>query len=110
MSNGWMVQKTDSLKDLLDCYFPVPLTWHEVDSSIRVSNTDVSLDKVIELFLEERSLYNIHEELPVIPLHVVFQVIGFYLEHSDLINQYLRDKEAELKQQLVDEQELKRFD
>lgn len=110
MSNGWQLQRTDTLMNLLDCYFPVPLVWHEEDSSIRVSNTDVSLDSIIELFSEGRSLYDIHEDYPCIPLHVVFQVIGFYLEHSELIDEYLRDKEAELKQQLVDEQELKRFD
>jgi uncharacterized protein (DUF433 family) len=70
---------------------PVPLRV-DADGTVRVGDTRVTLDVVVEAFLEGASAEEIVEQLPVLDLGDVYAVIGFYLHHQEAVDAYLQER------------------
>ena len=67
------------------------------DGVIRVSKTRVSLDTIVNAFLEGLTAEEIAAQYPVVPLADVYSVIGYYLHQKKKVDAYLtrREKFAE---------------
>jgi uncharacterized protein (DUF433 family) len=68
------------------------------DGTIRVSGTRVTLDALVEAYLQGGAAEAIADSYPAVPLADVYQVIGYYLRHKDEIDDYLRRRQAEAEQ------------
>jgi uncharacterized protein (DUF433 family) len=62
--------------------------------AIRVGGTRVTLDTVIGEFLDGATAESIAEAYPAVSLADVYATIGYYLKHSEPIDEYLRRREA----------------
>jgi uncharacterized protein (DUF433 family) len=71
---------------------PPPLIT-DVDGVVRVGNTRVTLDIVVEAFREGMTAEGIVEQYPSLELAAVYSVIGYYLRHQAKVDAYLRDRE-----------------
>ena len=71
----------------------VPLA-SDADGVIRVGPTRVTLDTVVAAFREGLTAESIVEQYPSLALADVYSVIGYYLNHQQQIDAYLRDREA----------------
>ena len=67
------------------------------DGVIRVSKTRVTLDTIVNAFLEGLTAEEIAAQYPVVPLADVYSVIGYYLHQKKKVDAYLarREKFAE---------------
>lgn len=65
------------------------------DGAIRVGRTRVTLDNVITSFVNGSTPEHIVEQFPTLNLADVYQVIGYYLRHPDVVEQYLQERERE---------------
>lgn len=65
------------------------------DGTVRVSGTRVTLDTLVEAYLQGEAAEAIAESYPAVPLADVYQVIGYYLRHKEEIDDYLRKRQAE---------------
>lgn len=74
---------------------PVPLTV-SADDVIRVGGTRVTLDTVIGTFEEGAIPEEIVNRYPSLQLADVFTVIGYYLRHTELIAEYLHQRERQV--------------
>ena len=63
------------------------------DGVIRVSKTRVTLDTMVQAFLEGLTAEEIAVQYPVIPLADVYSVIGYYLHQKKKVESYLRRRE-----------------
>ena len=70
---------------------PVPLKT-DVDGVVRVGNTRVILDTVIDAFKEGVIAEEIVSQYPTLNLADVYAVIGYYLQHQSEIEAYLRQR------------------
>ncbi len=70
---------------------PVPLTY-DADGVLRVGQTRVTLDTVIEAFKRGSTAEEIVHQYPSLQLADVYQVISYYLQKTDEIDAYLRDR------------------
>jgi uncharacterized protein (DUF433 family) len=60
------------------------------DGVIRVSGTRVTLDTVIAAFRDGATAEEIAHQYPTVPLGDIYEVIGYFLRHSEEIDAYLR--------------------
>ena len=67
----------------------------DTDGVIRVSGTRVTLDTVVASFQEGATAEEIAQQYPTVPLGDVYQVIGYFLRHSEEINTYLLRRKQE---------------
>ncbi len=74
----------------------------DTDGVIRVSNTRVTLDTIIQAFDDGATAEEIAQQYPSIPLADIYSVIGYYLRHGDEVEEYLlqRREQAEQVRQL----------
>jgi uncharacterized protein (DUF433 family) len=72
---------------------PVPLA-ADADGVVRVGKTRVTLDTVVAAFGGGMTAEGIAEQYPSLRLADVYSVIGYYLDHSDEVETYLRDRRA----------------
>ena len=70
---------------------PCPLKYDK-DGVIRVGNTRVTLDLVIDAFSDGATAEENCTSISLFKLADVYQVIGYYLRHSDEINRYLHKR------------------
>src|ERR1039457_2801074 len=70
-----------------------PLT--EADGVIRIGKTRVTLDTVIAEFHEGATAEEITQQYPALMLGDVYSVIGYYLQHRAVIDNYLHEGEQE---------------
>src|SRR5215469_4189789 len=70
----------------------VPPLVEDADGVLRVSGTRVTLDTVVTAFQEGATAEEIVDQYPSITLANVYQVIGFYLRHSDELDIYLEQR------------------
>jgi uncharacterized protein (DUF433 family) len=78
------------------------------DGVIRVANTRVTLDTLVEAFQEGATAEEIAQQYPSVPLADVYSIIGYYLHHRSEIEAYLaRRRQAHERIRLDNEQ---RFD
>ena len=61
---------------------------------IRVAGTRITLDTVVETFLDGATAEAIQEQYPSLDLSDIYAVISYYLRHQREINDYLRVRQA----------------
>ena len=59
------------------------------DGIIRVSQTRVTLDTLVQAFAEGATAEEIAQQYPSVPLADVYSVIGYYLRRSEAVEAYL---------------------
>ncbi len=72
----------------------VPLSYDR-DGVIRVGNTRVTLDIVVEAFQSGATAEEIVQQYPSLQLPDVYQVIGYYLRQSAEVEKYLRHRQEQ---------------
>ena len=80
---------------------PLPLVL-DSDGVVRVSGTRVTLDTIVQAFLDGATAEEIAQQYPSVSLPDIYSVIGYYLNQSAKVNEYLQQREkfaAKLKQQ-----------
>src|SRR6266540_3745668 len=78
------------------------------DGVIRFSRTRVTLDTIVDAFLEGLTAEEITAQYPVVPLADLYSVIGYYLHQKKKVEAYLRRREKIA--QKVRQQNEARFD
>jgi uncharacterized protein (DUF433 family) len=61
--------------------------------TIRVGNTRVTLDSVVHQFKEGAVAEQILYDFPSLTLRQIYGAIFYYLEHTEAVEQYLREQE-----------------
>jgi len=80
---------------------PLPLVL-DSDGVVRVSGTRVTLDTIVYAFLDGATAEEIAQQYPSVSLPDIYSVIGYYLNQSAKVNEYLQQREkiaAKVKQQ-----------
>jgi uncharacterized protein (DUF433 family) len=74
---------------------PLPLTL-DADGVVRVGGTRVTLDTLIEAFLQGATAEEIAYQYPSLTLPDIYSVIGYYLQQRSEVEEYLcrRQKQA----------------
>lgn len=70
----------------------VPLSMNS-DGVVRVGGTRVTLDTVIAAFSEGATAEEIVQQYPSLTLADVYEVLGYYLRHRAVVDEYLRQRE-----------------
>ena len=65
----------------------------DVDGVVRVGQTRVSLDTVVEAFGDGATAEEIVQQYPSLRLPDVYLALGYYLDHLEEVNAYLLDRE-----------------
>jgi uncharacterized protein (DUF433 family) len=81
----------------------IPLRTDE-HGTIRIGNTRVTLDSIINFYLQGESPEDLHAGFPTVPLSDIYAVIAYYLSHRAEVDSYLkkRNDEAERIRQEVE--------
>ncbi len=82
----------------------IPLRTDE-HGTILVANTRVTLDSIVNFYLQGESPEDLHRGFPTVPLSDIYAVIAYYLAHRAEVDAYLkrRNDEAERIRQEVEE-------
>jgi uncharacterized protein (DUF433 family) len=86
---------TDTLPHIDIAPQPVPLT-RLPDGTLRVTGTRISLELIVESFLDGETAEGIVESFDSLKLADVYTVIGYYLNHTEEVKTYLRKQEADV--------------
>lgn len=70
---------------------PLPLT-RDRDDVICISGTRVTLDTIVEAFLEGATAEEIAQQYPTLSLPDIYSVIGYYLNQKTEVNTYLQQR------------------
>ena len=70
----------------------VPLTMGE-DGTIRITGSRVTLDCVIDEFKRGATAEQIQDDFPSLTLRQVYGTIAYYLEHTETVEEYLREQD-----------------
>lgn len=73
---------------------PVPLHMDE-HGDVRVGGTRVLLDLVIHAFQEGATAEEIVDRYPTLALADIYSTIGYYLQHRDEVDHFLRERERQ---------------
>lgn len=65
------------------------------DGTIRVVNSRVKFDTIVRQFKLGATAEQIQEDFPSLNLYEVYSALAFYLEHTDFVEDYLRNQKAE---------------
>ena|ERR1041384_3604718 len=71
---------------------PVPLR-EDADHVVRVAGTRVTLDTVVAAFQEGATPEEIAQQYPSLRLADVYAVVGYYLQHKEQVDEYLRERQ-----------------
>jgi uncharacterized protein (DUF433 family) len=77
--------------------YPVSPYIEERDGGLYVAGTRVSLDTVVINFQEGESPERIVEAFSTLKLSHVYGAIAYYLEHEELVREYIAEGERELE-------------
>ena len=72
----------------------VPLTLSE-DGTIRITGSRVSLDSIVHHFTLGATAEQIAHKFPSLQLADIYAAITYYLNHREVVEEYLRLQEAE---------------
>lgn len=86
---------------------PLPLLLDD-DGVVRISGTRVTLDTIIYAFLDGATAEEIAQQYPSLSLPDIYSVIGYYLNQTPKVNQYLQRREKFAKK--IRQQNESRFD
>lgn len=67
------------------------------DQGYWIEGSRISLDSIVYEFLNGESPETIAQNFPLLNLEQVYGGIAFYLANQELINQYLKEEEAEFE-------------
>jgi uncharacterized protein (DUF433 family) len=70
----------------------VPLTPWE-DGTIRITGTRITLDVIINQFKLGATAEQIYDSFPAASLKYIYGVIYYYLEHTDAVEAYIRERQ-----------------
>jgi uncharacterized protein (DUF433 family) len=70
----------------------------DADGVVRVSQTRVTLDTIVEAFSEGATAEEIAQQYPSVPLADIYYVIGYYLRRFTEIEAYLRQRRQHAQQ------------
>jgi uncharacterized protein (DUF433 family) len=73
----------------LDATQAVPLTLGD-DGTIRITGSRVTLDSVVHQFQQGATAEQIQEDFPSLTLRDIYGVIAYYLQHTTMVEDYLR--------------------
>lgn len=85
---------------------PPPLAV-DADGVVRVGGTRVTLDTVVEWFLDGATAETIAQKYPVLSLNDVYAVISYYLNHTSEVDAYLAERRRYAEQ--VEQENERRF-
>ncbi len=80
------------IPDPLTMTIPLQMDEHGV---IRVSGTQVTLDSIINYYLQGESPEDLYEGFPTVPLTDIYAIIAYYLAHRDDLDAYLKRRKEE---------------
>lgn len=86
---------------------PVPLKW-DVDGVVRVGGTRVTLDTLIECFVQGATAEEIAQQYPSLHLADVYLVLGYYLRQREQVDAYLARRQRRAEK--IRQQNEQRFD
>lgn len=64
----------------------------DINGVIRVSSTRVTLETLIDFYMQGESPEALHQGFPTIPLTDIYAVIAYFLAHQDSLNAYLESR------------------
>lgn len=67
----------------------IPL-FTDADGAVRIGDTRVTLDTVVAAFREGATAESIAEQYPSLQLNQIYTVLGYYLRHQPVVNEYLQ--------------------
>ncbi len=73
----------------MEVLIPNPIPVVEANGVLRVAGTRVTLDTVLECFLDGATPEEIVQRYPALDLVAVYEVIAYYLRHQEQLNAYL---------------------
>src|SRR5262245_60477040 len=82
-----------------------PLTAGE-DGVVQITGSRVTLDSIVGLFKRGATAEEIQYDFPSLTLREIYGAISYYLEHTDQVEEYLRDRAqsaAETRHQIENE-------
>lgn len=85
----------------------VPITVSEEGTTVYINNTRVTLDSVVEAFLEGATPEEIVYRYPSFDLADAYAVVGYYLRHRAEVQRYLEQRRDHAEQ--VRERNERRF-
>lgn len=88
---GHKQEVSQKARELISQVGEAPLSI-DADQVIRVGRTRVTLDTVISAFLEGATAEEIAEDYSSLNLADVYVVLGFYLGHKAVVDQYLEER------------------
>lgn len=65
------------------------------DGVIRVSNTRVTLDTIVQAFGDGATAEEIGQQYPSVPLADIYSVIGYYLRHTAEVDAYVQQRQEQ---------------
>ena len=86
---------------------PPPLSVN-ADGAVRIGKTRVTLDTLVTAFNEGATAEEIVHQYPSLSLADIYSTIGYYLQHRDEVDAYLRERERNAEQ--VQKENEARFD
>ena len=78
--------------DALETTQAVPLSLGE-DGTIRISGSRVTLDSVVHQFKNGATAEQIQDDFPSLPLRDIYGALAYYLQHTQAVEDYLRQQE-----------------
>jgi uncharacterized protein (DUF433 family) len=73
---------------------PVPLT-RLANGVYRVTDTRIPLERIVECYHEGMAPEDIVRNFDTLRLSDVYAVISYYLDHKDVVEEYMREQEKE---------------
>jgi uncharacterized protein (DUF433 family) len=80
---------------------PVPLA-SDATGTIRVANTRVTLETLVENFRAGDTAEDLTERFPVLSAADVYAVLAYYLRHQDEVESYLADQARQAEAALAE--------
>ena len=68
------------------------------DGAIRIRGSRVTLDTIVGQFQQGATPEQIQEDYPSLSLREIYSIIAYYLEHSTVVEEYLRERRSEADQ------------
>lgn len=75
----------------------VPLT-RDDDGTIRITGSRVTLDSLIREFKDGATAEQIQEDFPSLALRDIYAAIAYYIQHTEVVEEYLRRQQADAAQ------------
>jgi len=88
---------------MIDLNTTLTLPFHQIpDGTIRIGDTRVSLETIIDSYLSGQRAEEIHSGFPFIDLADIFAIIAYYLKNRETVDRYLVQQEADSRR-ILDE-------